>query len=270
VDGDIRADRMLRGGIVVATLAAVAVAYLFVRARWGTRQLRTELALTEDRSRRHREWALLGAGLAHETKNPLAVVRGLAQRLVEGGGDPADGQRHAGSIVEEVDRVVTRIDAFLQFARPVVPHLEPVDVRQAFEELPRLIETDLAARRGRLTLQAEPLMIRADPRLLRQILLNLLVNAAHAIRDGGSIELRAYAAARGGVCLEVRDDGRGIAAGDIEKVFEPYFTRTPGGTGLGLAIVRRLAEEQGWQVTLESEPERGTTVRITSIAEAAT
>jgi signal transduction histidine kinase len=102
--------------------------------------------------------------------------------------------------------------------------------------------------------------------MLRQIILNLLVNAAHAIGPGGRIDLRAYAGARGDVTIEVRDNGRGIPPDEIDKVFEPYYTHTPGGTGLGLAIVRRLAELHNWRVEIRSEPEAGTTVRIASIA----
>ena len=265
VDAEITGDVLLRAAVLAACLVAITGAYLLVRARFKTRQLQADLARAEERSQRHREWALLGAGLAHETKNPLAVVRGLAQQLAE---EDASESRHPGYIVEEVDRVVTRIDEFLQFARPVHPHLEAVDIGKLLNDMGALVRVDLAPRQGRLSLDTESVKIVADQGMLRQIILNLLVNAAHAITSNGTITLRSYTAPDQTVAIEVRDDGRGIPAEEIDKVFEPYYTRSPGGTGLGLAIVRRLAELHGWRVEITSAPNTGTTVRITSIAKA--
>jgi signal transduction histidine kinase len=103
--------------------------------------------------------------------------------------------------------------------------------------------------------------------MLRRILLNLIVNAARAIPEGGWIRLSAAAKGGegGGAVLEVRDNGHGIDDADLDKVFEPYYTRAPGGTGLGLAIVRRLVEAHGWRVELESEKGVGTVVRLVGV-----
>ncbi len=265
LDREIARDLHLRAGIGAAALVALTGAFLFVRGRLKTRRLRAELAIAEERTQHHRKWAMLGAGLAHETKNPLAVVRGIAQRLLEHSRGETEAAADAAHIVEEVDRVVARIEEFLQFSRPVEPRFESVDVKAILQDTAALIEADLTYREGHVRIHAEPLIIQADRTMLRQILLNLLVNAAQAIRPGGLITLSAHAGPEGTAILEITDDGTGLPADEIDKIFEPYYTRRPGGTGLGLAIVRRLVEVQGWHVTIASAPDQGTTVRITGI-----
>lgn len=266
-DREIRKDLRLRAGILAAVTAAAAGGFLLLRGRSRTRRLMGELAVAEERSRRNREWALLGAGLAHETKNPLAFVRGAAQDLVENGASAAKRTHRAREIVDEVDRVVSRLNEFLQYARPVEPDLEPIRLDSILEEVGRLAETDVAPRGGRLEVSAPPVTIYADRDMLRRILLNLIVNAARAIPEGGWIRLSAAAKGGegGGAVLEVRDNGHGIDDADLDKVFEPYYTRAPGGTGLGLAIVRRLVEAHGWRVELESEKGVGTVVRLVGV-----
>ena len=107
--------------------------------------------------------------------------------------------------------------------------------------------------------------IRADRDMLRQILHNLLVNAARALGPGGRIRLETRTCADRTCILELHDDGEGIPPEDMEKIFEPYYTRTPGGTGLGLAIVRRLVEAHGWRIEIDSQPGAGTLVRIVGV-----
>ena len=100
---------------------------------------------------------------------------------------------------------------------------------------------------------------------LFQILLNLLVNASRAVSPGGTVTLLSRRESGGTVAVEVVDDGPGISPEEIEKIFEPYYTQTPGGTGLGLAIVQRLVELHDWRIEVKSGPEGGTTVRIGSM-----
>ena len=113
-----------------------------------------------------------------------------------------------------------------------------------------------------LLIEGEALSASADPGMLRQILLNLLVNAARAIQDGGWIRLAALPAPDGTVTIAIEDNGRGIPEDLLEKVFEPYSTGFPGGIGLGLSIVKRLAEAHGWSVRLESRQGSGTQLKI--------
>lgn len=245
----------------VATLAAVG-AILLLSSREKARRLRLDLAISEERARRHREWAALGAGLAHETKNPLSVIRGVAQRLAQDTAEDPDRAARASEIVDEVDRVVSRINEFLSFSRPREPEPASVELCPLLEEMARLIQIDLDPTEGTVETECRAVTVLADPDMLRQTLLNLLVNAARAIPRGGRIRLRALQDAAGGVCLEVEDNGPGIPGEERERIFEPYFTKTPGGTGLGLAIVKRLADLHGWTIEVDESPESGATFRI--------
>lgn len=252
LDSELAATLRLRA-VALATMAlAVVVALLLLRGRERNRVLQTDLAVVEERARQHREWALLGAGLAHETKNPLSVIRGLAQRLSsEDCQHPACVER-ARDIVDEADRVVARINEFLNYSRPVEPRPEEVRLRRLLQEMASLVESDMAASGGRVVNHAADLQVRADPGMLRQILLNLLVNAARVLPPGGTVLLRTIQADDGSLTLEVADNGSGIPEADRERVFEPYYSRAEGGTGLGLAIVRRLVELQGWTIRCEA------------------
>lgn len=262
MDDEIHRDGRLRLGVAVFALVALSGVYLFIRSRIRSKRLQAELTLATERAHRSKEWALLGAGLAHETKNPLSVVRGLAQRLTEGGVDPA---RDSGLIVDEVDRIVARIDEFLQFSRPVTPSLTTVQLEALLNAMAGLIQADLAARTATITVNASPVAVSADENMLRQILLNVLVNAARSLAPGGRIDLTGRLADDGSVTIEVRDNGRGMPADDRDKIFLPYYTRSEGGTGLGLAIVKRLADAHDWRVAITSQEDRGTTVAITGI-----
>jgi len=264
-DRETAADRKLRVILISVFLVGLLAVYLFVAARLKARHLVAELAVSRERARRHREWALLGAGLAHETKNPLSAVRGIAQRLAEMSKEECPQAKEAALIVDEVDRVVGRIDEFLEFARPVEPRPEPVDLEEVFEEMRKLVAADFEPHGARVLVEAERVSVYADRGMLRQILLNLLVNASKAVSPGGTVTLRSRREAGGTVAVDVADDGRGISPEEIEKIFEPYYTRTPGGTGLGLAIVRRLVELHGWKIEVKSSPEAGTRVRIGSM-----
>jgi signal transduction histidine kinase len=107
-----------------------------------------------------------------------------------------------------------------------------------------------------------PIEIRGDAGALEQLLLNLLRNAAQALGSGGSVTIRVQSH-DGSVALEVRDDGSGIPADALDRVFEPMFTTRPDGTGLGLTIARRIAIAHGGQLELESARGQGTTARLT-------
>lgn len=267
LDREIKSDMSLRTGIVAVAAVVFAGAFLLLRIRKKSKGLKAELGLAKELVRRNKEWALLGAGLAHETKNPISVIRGFAQQLTEeDSASPSEYRKYAGRIVDEVDRIVTRIDEFLQFSRPVEPNLAPVNLHELFQEMATLIRADLSPRNGRIKIESEPVVtIQADENMLRQILLNLLVNAAYSLSYGGQIELHADLSEDISVSVEVKDNGEGIPAEEIDKIFEPYYTRSEGGTGLGLAIVRRLVEAHGWHVTINSKLGAGTSVMISGM-----
>ncbi|TWU28744.1 ATP-binding protein [Novipirellula artificiosorum] len=199
------------------------------------------------------------AGLAHETRNPLGLVRGWAQRLSDQGLPTPEQKQQADAIVEECDRVTARINEFLSFARPVDPQMAAVAIRELVEQLTVLLEVDLAAKNVKLAWQSIPgdLRIMADAELLRQAIFNLIQNAVTFASDGGCVTIKTIQSSPRQWCLQVADNGPGVDPDVVDSLFEPYFTTRTSGTGLGLAIVQRIAIAHRWSVRYEPNPVGG-------------
>jgi len=246
--------------------AGVLLAGWMAAALWGAarrqRGLRERLALAEARAAHQERLAQLGAGLAHETKNPLAVVRGMAQALGGAPGVPDETRQRARTIVDEADRIVAQLDGFLLFARPQAPAPEPVRLAETVDGLLGLLRDEAAAQGVALEAAVpEDLRVAADPALLRRALMNLMINALRAMPDGGTLRVEASEAG-GRAAVRVRDTGCGIAPEDLPRVGTPYFSRFPGGCGLGLALVRETAAAHGWRLEIAPAPDRGTVVSL--------
>jgi signal transduction histidine kinase len=234
----------LAGALVLVSVAvAWRTSVRLVEAKGREKLLETE-------TRHWRELSQAAAGLAHETRNPLGLIRGWTQRLAHNDADPATQQRHALAVIEECDRVTARINHFLAFARPCEPKPEPMDAGSMVEQLRIILQPDLEAKRLRLDFEPErdAVCILADRELLRQMLFNLLQNAIQFAPEGTVVTIGLKAERPGTFRLTVADRGPGVDAGIEEAIFAPYFTTRPGGTGLGLAIVRRIALANGWTV----------------------
>jgi two-component system, NtrC family, sensor kinase len=211
----------------------------------------------------------LAAQLAHEIGTPLGSVSGHLQLALIAAGLPASVDERLRVASKELERVSKIVRDYLDSTRRVAPEKSRVDVRRVVDEAVGLVHGD--ERRAEITVERKldpsAVELSTDPGLLRQILVNLLNNAADAVlqRDGaGSIELSTQLA-DGNVVLSVRDDGVGIAPDDVARIFEPFYT-TKGrgkGTGLGLAICRELAVALGGRISVESEPGRGSTFTLT-------
>ncbi|HET7785176.1 MAG TPA: ATP-binding protein [Myxococcales bacterium] len=225
----------------------------------------TELRQMEEAVRRTDRLAVVGglaAGLAHEIRNPLASMCGSIEILGSASGLDDQERRLLQVVRSEAERLEALVREFLSFARPVSPALEPVDARAAVAEMVELFSPQLAERGIELSVAGgAPVWMRADAGQLRQVLWNVLGNAADATPRGGRVEVRLFAAGAQGV-LEISDTGEGIPDEDLRRIFDPFFTTKERGTGLGLAIVHRIVEAHGGQVTVRSEPGRGSTFRI--------
>ena len=205
----------------------------------------------------------LTASIAHELNNPLQTVglrvESLSMRLSD---DPA--ALEALSVVEkELDRMANLVKNLLQLSRREEHRISTVNVAEELEKTVELLHYHLRKCGIEVRKDFQPIpMIMADPEQLRQVFLNLFTNAADAMPSGGTLTLRA----RGGqnLLIEIVDTGTGIAAADLPRVMETFFTTKPSGkgTGLGLPICRRIVEAHGGTISIESEPGRGTTVRI--------
>lgn len=241
-------------GTLLLVLLAVAwwASMRMVAARGRARVLETE-------ARHLRELSQAAAGLAHETRNPLGLIRGWTQRLFQSDAEDPKRDEHARAVIEECDRVTARINQFLAFARPQAPEMEIVDLDELTKELATIVQPDLAAKN--LELQRESVgstcKVKADKELLRQALFNLVQNAIQFSPEHGEIAFRVVGTSHGRCRIEVSDGGPGVPEANVESLFTPYFTTRPEGTGLGLAIVRQIAAIHGWEAIYRTRPEGG-------------
>jgi len=211
----------------------------------------------------------LAAGLAHEIKNPLAGIQGALEVLRDDAREARSEEDRAPlyeEMLSELRRVNTILQRLLESGRPAPLRLVAADCGQLVRDTVELLAPPL--RRKRVLLDAEVSSAlpasRLDPAKIRQVLVNLVQNAAEAFDErGGHVAVRVGPFPHGdGVVLAVADDGPGIAPAVRERVFQPFFTTKFSGTGLGLAISKSIIEQHGGRVEIDSEPERGTTVYV--------
>jgi two-component system sensor histidine kinase PilS (NtrC family) len=220
--------------------------------------------------------AELSASLAHEIKNPLATIRSSVELLGADASGSGDEARLYALIVKESDRLSKLLTDFLHFARMELRSEGPVPLRDLLEQVVerQAVRPGAAVRLDWIGLR-QP-VVRGDADLLFQLFQNLLANAAQACAgtpDGGRITIsvtRDFSARAESYGLDparyvetrVVDDGPGIPSADLPRIFDPFFTTRPQGHGLGLAIVHRIVNVHGGAIFVESEPGRGTDVRV--------
>lgn len=223
---------------------------------------RTQLALIE----RERLAAIgeLAASVAHEVRNPLAVIFNCIGSLRKSDAKAENAQPLLVILAEEANRLNQIVSELLDFARPG----EVLLLDESLEEIVTAAVAAVESAQGATSVQidleiARPLRRQMlDARLLRRAVINLVTNAVQAVSSGGRVVVRVLddvTPQRSGVCIEVSDDGPGISASNLARIFEPFFTTKAFGTGLGLAIVKHVAEAHNGDLTVRSEGERGTT-----------
>lgn len=203
--------------------------------------------------------ATLGASIVHEIKNPLNAATlqlQLMDRRLSTAAPDVPGARRAGELVaQELARVTRLLEEFLLFARPKPLERTPVDLQRLVGDVVEYCRPQALAAGVSLRVDPQaPLVAPVDEAKLRQVLLNLVLNAVQASPKGASVSVSARkvgAAAE----LRVEDHGPGLAA-PPEKLFEPFFTTKAGGTGLGLAVARHIVLDHGGELTAQSEPGR--------------
>ncbi|HET98284.1 MAG TPA: ATPase, partial [Desulfurivibrio alkaliphilus] len=207
----------------------------------------------------------MAAGVAHEVRNPLSSIKGLATLL--GNRFPTDDPDRdtARLLVSEVERLNRSIGELLDYARPLPLNRRPCDLNQLLQNSLKLVAADAAAIKVKLEFTAAPHLPTPDldPDRITQVLLNLYLNALQAMPQGGVLRVRAEAAGGEKVRLVISDNGLGIAPADLPRVTDPYFTTKPDGSGLGLAMVQKIIDEHGGRITIASREHQGTTVTIT-------
>lgn len=231
----------------------------------------SEVRLLEEKVRRANRLAALGelaAGVAHELRNPLATMRGFLQLLPSEYQDPDFREECSTRLIGEIDRLARLTDELLEYSRPIETKKAPAD-------LTLLVEEVIAEQREALTAAAIEVVgkpqsaqtIPLDRERMKQVLLNLVINARQAMPQGGKLEWRLDSVNEAWgeegsevpwVRLVLADTGQGIESRHMQSLFDPFFTTKAGGTGLGLAICNRIVEEHGGVIRAESQVGKGT------------
>jgi signal transduction histidine kinase len=252
---------------LIAVLAAAAVAGIGVAWRNVVRssELEVRLARASELNSRLKEMNLAAAGLAHETKNPLNIIRGLAQVISRLENAPPETREKSEAIVAETDRVTAQLNEFLNYSRPRETRCVPVSLAAVVSEVVRALGHDIAEKSIHLEVAQELPAVEADEQLLRQTLFNLLLNAVQAVSVNGEIQVVAEKTGAGDMALEVRDDGPGVPLELRSEIFKPYFTTQAKGTGLGLAVVQQIVLAHGWEIACQPNEPRGAVFRISHL-----
>lgn len=204
------------------------------------------------------------ASMAHEIRNPLSAVLVDLERVEEGLPENSELRRPQRRALGQIERLNRAVTGSLQLARSGRLDLEQVDFLEVLRAAAHASTPALAAHNAVLELPAAetgPVVIRGDPAKLEQLFLNLLLNAAQALDDGGTIRVDAVVS-DGTLLVSVRDTGSGIPDADLERVFEPFYSTRRQGTGLGLATARRIARAHGGELDIEALEGGGTLARV--------
>ena len=266
---------LLQAVIFTALLALVLLAALAaaVAYREMIAPLRVKLIESQALVERHEKLAALGvlaAGVAHEIRNPLTAIKARLYTQQKALAPASRERADAEFISKEIDRLEKIVSDFLRFARPVEPERVPVspanllrEVRQLMAEQLHQSSIDLAVERAVET------KVLGDPEQLKQVLINLVQNAAEALATGGTVKLRAVESriALGGrmrdvTIIEVEDNGTGMPPEVQKRLFDPFFTTKPTGTGLGLSIAARIVEKHGGALRVKTATNHGTTFGV--------
>ncbi len=258
-------DLWLRSIIVVLASVSVVGSGLAWRNLGKSAELQIRLVRTSELNAHLKEMNLAAAGLAHETRNPLNIIRGMAQLIARQNDAPPEIRRQSAQIIDEADRVTAQLSEFINYSRPREVRRTALALGPVVAEVVRALSCDCEEKRISLRPLAENFTVEADERLLRQALFNLLLNAIQAVEPGGEI---CVVAARQGVSelfLDVRDNGPGVPPEHRTEIFKPYFTTQKKGTGLGLAVVQQIVLAHGWEIAcLPNEP-RGAIFRLSHL-----
>ena len=264
---DLRRDLQMKlwvgAGIAVLILL---VAFLYVlRLLHRTRQLEAQAQMDD----RLAFVGALAAGLAHEIRNPLNVLSMNLQMLEEelGGrslGETGDARLFLAALQGEIRRLSNLVNNFLTYARPHQAHFESKDLNSILHDLCAFMHPEFENRKLHLKQDLSPYLppVDLDEGLIRQAVMNILINATQVLKEGGTVRVASTVAPQGEVLVAIEDDGPGISRADQDRIFEVFFSNRGGGTGLGLPIAARILQAHGGTIAVESELGKGTTVTI--------
>lgn len=219
----------------------------------------------EQMKRSERLFALgqLSAGLAHEIRNPLASIGGAAGILQRSSNLAPKSVECLEIISKECQRLNRLVGNFLEFARPRTPHYQQIDIGPVLDSVIELARHAPGNQRIELRKDVFPELpaVESDPELLKQVLLNLVMNAVQAMPEGGEVVVSA-APHHERILLQVKDQGTGIRPEHLDRIFDPFFTTKDNGSGLGLSVAHQIVEQHGGMLTAAANPERGMTFTV--------
>ncbi|NNG06646.1 MAG: GHKL domain-containing protein [Desulfobacteraceae bacterium] len=251
---------LIMGLIFLALLLIVQKAERMIEQRaQEQRELESQLHLAE-------RLAALGemvAGISHEIKNPLGIIRSTAELLGEMPDANDIQKRLSGVIREESTRLNQIVTEFLDFARPQVPNLHECQLEEIIEKNLSFIRPELEKKGIQVqdNLNGRSFRLRADHDLLYRAFLNILINAIQSMQDGGTIDIKVEEA-RDTYQIEIEDTGCGISEENADKIFNPFFTTKEKGSGLGLSIVRKIIEGHRGTIDIQNREGEGTKVEV--------
>ncbi|HBX2118155.1 two-component system sensor histidine kinase ZraS [Klebsiella aerogenes] len=253
--------RGLRNMMIMLGAAALVIVATILAQFWFRRYRRSRQQLQEAMARKEKLMALghLAAGVAHEIRNPLSSIKGLAKYFAERTPPGGEAQELALVMAKEADRLNRVVSELLELVRPAHLNYQPVDINVLIHHSLQLVSQDAQSRGIELQFTPRPELtsIKADPDRLNQVLLNLYLNAMQAIGRDGVIHVSACEADRQRVKIVVKDSGKGMSDEELQAIFTPYFTTKADGTGLGLAVVQNIIEQHGGTIRAESQPGAG-------------
>ena len=234
----------------------------------GLQQKQKDLQDTQHQLRQTERLAELGtlaSGMAHEIGTPMNVILGRAERMIQRTTD--EGMKKGLEIImAQVERITKIMNQLLTFARRRPLDRRPMDLRRSITECLDVVQERVA--RHKITVETvfedDLPPVYADPDYMSQVLLNLVINAVHAMPNGGLLRVT-VSSGRGGVKLVVTDTGHGIAEHDLPNIFNPFFTtkEVGKGTGLGLTVVHGIVQEHGGSIEVDSKPGHGAAFTVT-------
>jgi two-component system, NtrC family, sensor histidine kinase HydH len=260
--------------IFINLLVLMVVALLSQYLAERLRQTRGHLEEATARAEQAERLAALGriaAGLAHEVRNPLGSILGSIQLLSGADGLGPDGRQLCAIIERETARLNDLVGDMLDLARPKKPVIAEVDLARTVRDVVALASQSGRGGDVRVVYDGPPdnstVLARADGGQLRQVVWNLVRNAVQASSPGAEVRVRVHDVGKAhehGFVLEVHDEGPGIDTEATKRLFDPFFTTRSAGVGIGLAVVKRIVDDHGWRIDIESSKGRGATFRVSS------
>jgi len=251
---------LIMGLIFVALILIVRKAERIIEDR-AREQMELEAQLNQ--AERLAALGQMCAGVSHEIRNPLGIIRSTAELMGGMDGSNDSQKKLSGVIIEESSRLNNIVTEFLDFARPLKPNFQDCYLEEVLDKNLQFLEPEFDKKKIAVhhNLDGRSLKLRADPQLLYRTFLNIFVNAVQSIENGGSITVNVEEE-KNRYNVEIEDTGCGISTENLSKIFNPFFSTKETGTGLGVSIVRNIIEGHGGTIRIDSEEGEGTKVKI--------